>query len=79
VVTTSVGAEGMRLEHGVQAMVADDPDAFADAVVAVHEDPVLWRRLADGATAHVEANFSARAAGRAIEGILSLAEERRRA
>ena len=79
VVTTSVGAEGMRLEHGVQAMVADDPDAFADAVVAVHEDPVLWRRLAEGATAHVEANFSARAAGRAIEGILSLAEERRRA
>lgn len=79
VVTTSVGAEGMRLEHGAQAMVADDPDAFADAVVAVHEDPALWRRLADGATAHVEASFSARAAGRAIDGILSLAEERRRA
>lgn len=79
VVTTSVGAEGMRLEHGAHAMVADDPDAFADAVVAVHEDPALWRRLADGATVHVEASFSARAAGRAIDGILSLAEERRRA
>ena len=33
VVTTSVGAEGMGIEPGSHALVADDPQTFADAIV----------------------------------------------
>jgi O-antigen biosynthesis protein len=35
VVTTSVGAEGFGLTPGEHALVADDPDEFAQAVIPV--------------------------------------------
>lgn len=47
VVTTSVGAEGMALTSGVDVLVADDPQEFAQAVVKAYEDEELWRRLAE--------------------------------
>ncbi|MEO1245978.1 MAG: glycosyltransferase family 4 protein [Pseudomonadota bacterium] len=40
-VSTSVGCEGLGLEHGVQAKVADEPAAFADAVVELLANPEL--------------------------------------
>jgi SAM-dependent methyltransferase/glycosyltransferase involved in cell wall biosynthesis len=58
VVTTSVGAEGMMLVDGENAMVADDPDAFADAVVRVYSEEPIWSRLARASVAHVQAHFS---------------------
>jgi glycosyltransferase involved in cell wall biosynthesis len=45
-VTTRVGAEGIALEHGQNAMIADDPAAFAMHTVALLRDPA--RRLALG-------------------------------
>lgn len=44
-VTTSVGAEGMGIEDGVHAFVADDPAAFADAVCRLVEDDAAWLTL----------------------------------
>ena len=79
VVTTSIGAEGMRIEPGTHALVADDAEAFAEAVARVHEDPELWARLAAGGTDLIERNFSAQAAGAEIDRILSLAKETSRA
>jgi hypothetical protein len=38
VVTTSVGAEGMDLEDGNTALIADSPEAFAEAVVRLCTD-----------------------------------------
>lgn len=58
VVTTSIGAEGMRLVDGENAMIADEPDAFAKAVIRVYRDPSLWGRLSENSRRHVEANFS---------------------
>jgi glycosyltransferase involved in cell wall biosynthesis len=58
-VTTSIGAEGIGLEHGVTAMIADDDNAFAEAVARLYNDRELWKRLRANALALVERDFSA--------------------
>ena len=78
VVTTSVGAEGMGIEPGVHALVADDPDAFADAVARLHTDAMLWDSIATAARDLIERRFSPRAAGEAIDRILTHAQETHR-
>ncbi|MEW6517299.1 MAG: glycosyltransferase [candidate division FCPU426 bacterium] len=45
VVTTSMGAEGMGVEHDRQLLVADDAEGFAQAVIRLYSDPALWERL----------------------------------
>lgn len=45
VVTTSIGAEGMALEHGKHLLIADAPEEFAAAVLRLARDDDLWRRL----------------------------------
>ena len=55
VVSTTTGAEGFGIEPGREAMVADDPQAFADAVVRLIREPDLrdiiriagWRFIRD--------------------------------
>jgi glycosyltransferase involved in cell wall biosynthesis len=61
VVTTSIGAEGMGLVDGENALVADGAAAFAQAVVRLYEDDDLWHRLAARSRAHVEARYSEKA------------------
>src|SRR6185503_19250399 len=62
VVATSLAVEGMHLEPGRDVLVADSAAAFAEAVVRLHEDEALWRRLADGGRENVARHFSAQAA-----------------
>lgn len=64
-VTTSVGAEGMGLVDGDCVYVADDPQTFADRIVALHEDPAQWSRMSKQAVAYVDDNLS-REVGNAI-------------
>ena len=45
VISTRVGAEGMGLEHDHDVLVADDPEAFADAIVRAYQDEKLWKQL----------------------------------
>ena len=71
VVTTSVGAEGMGLEHRRHAIIADDAREMADGIAELYSDPELWRRLSDGGREHVERVFSPRAVGRTIEGSIT--------
>jgi GT2 family glycosyltransferase len=47
VVTTSCGAEGMELEEGREALIADTPAALAAACLRVYRDPELWRLMSD--------------------------------
>lgn len=47
IVTTPVGCEGIDLTDGVDALIAEDAAAFADAVVALLDDGALRQRLAD--------------------------------
>jgi glycosyltransferase involved in cell wall biosynthesis len=45
VVTTPIGAEGMNLQSGRNAMVCEEPRDFAAAVVRLLRDDDLWRLL----------------------------------
>ncbi|HEX8353688.1 MAG TPA: glycosyltransferase, partial [Pyrinomonadaceae bacterium] len=66
VVTTSVGAEGMSLRDGEEALIADTAAEFAAAVVRLYRDEGLWRHLASNAHAHVERHFSPRVVARVV-------------
>lgn len=71
VVTTSIGAEGLLLVDGENALVADTPEAFSRAVVRLYSDPALWARLSVNGSCHVTAHFSEDAAKARLEAILS--------
>ncbi len=58
VVTTTVGAEGLGLSDGVNVLIADTPDEFADRVVSLYNSETLWTKLALGALEAVKRNFS---------------------
>jgi glycosyltransferase involved in cell wall biosynthesis len=49
VVSTSKGAEGLDVKHGEHLLIADDPDAFARAVVDLLDHPEKARTLATNA------------------------------
>jgi GT2 family glycosyltransferase len=70
VVATSIAAEGMQLRDGHDILLADDADAFATAVLSLHDDAALWRRLSDGGLDNVRAHFSFDAARTTLHRIL---------
>jgi glycosyltransferase involved in cell wall biosynthesis len=57
VVTTSTGTEGMDAGSGQEALVADDPAAFADAVIRLQASPELRRTMGQQGRAWVEEQF----------------------
>jgi glycosyltransferase involved in cell wall biosynthesis len=61
VVTTSIGAEGMALIPGEHALIADTPEAFADAVIQLYNDENLWEHISQAAVKHMSEHFSAEA------------------
>jgi glycosyltransferase involved in cell wall biosynthesis len=83
VVSTSLGAEGLEVEHGVELLLADTPETFAAAVGDLLADPERARRIGEAARARVEQQYSWRAASERFEAfareLLSPAEQARRA
>ncbi|MDQ6652299.1 MAG: glycosyltransferase [Acidobacteriota bacterium] len=57
VVTTSIGAEGFGLKHGVEVMIADDPASFAAAVTLLYFGKELWESLAQNSRLVIEKHF----------------------
>jgi sugar transferase (PEP-CTERM/EpsH1 system associated) len=57
VVSTAVGAEGLPLRDGSDVVLADDPDAFADAVARLLTDPAAAARLGAQGAATVRAEY----------------------
>lgn len=62
VVATSCAVEGMHLRDGEDVLVADEPQAFADAILRLYDDEALWNRLAANGLENVERHFSMDAA-----------------
>jgi glycosyltransferase involved in cell wall biosynthesis len=58
VVTTSIGAEGLRVESGEHLLIADGPEPFADAVAKCLADEGLRRSLGVRAVACVRQWYS---------------------
>ena len=73
IVTTSIGAEGMELENERNVLIADDPCAFAAAVLRLYHDRELWNRLSAAGREHILMNFSESAAKPAIASLLKRA------
>jgi sugar transferase (PEP-CTERM/EpsH1 system associated) len=57
VVSTAVGAEGLPVVHGETALIADEPQAMADAVVSLLTDPESAATLGRRADEWVRAEF----------------------
>lgn len=58
VVSTSVGAEGIDVTHGKDILLADTPQAFAEAVLQILSDPELAKRLSQNGRALMENKYS---------------------
>jgi glycosyltransferase involved in cell wall biosynthesis len=69
VVTTTIGAEGIGLRDGENALIADDPGAFANAVVRLYEDEALWNRISRQSVEHIKENYSPPVLGKRIRDI----------
>jgi glycosyltransferase involved in cell wall biosynthesis len=57
VVATSKGAEGLNVRDGEHLLIADDPRAFADAVIRLLQDQPLRGRLTQAARTRVCAEY----------------------
>lgn len=69
VVATACAVEGMHLEDGRDVLVADDADAFADAVVRLYRDETLWLTLSINGLDNVRRHFSMEAAQETVQRI----------
>jgi O-antigen biosynthesis protein len=65
-VTTSSGAEGMQLGDLMPGLVADEPEAFAERVVALYGDEARWTRVQSHLLDLARERFSRRASRRAL-------------
>jgi len=77
VVATSAAVEGMHLHDGLDVLVADDAQAFANAVLRLDGDAALWENIAINGRDIVARHFSLDAA-RAVVREVFLARPRQR-
>ena len=70
VVSTTVGAEGLRYQDGEDIILADDPVSFANACLRLLSDEAARLSLAHNAIESVRKNFSWDAVSREFESIL---------
>jgi polysaccharide biosynthesis protein PslH len=57
VVSTTIGAEGLDVVDGEHILLADDPQSFADAVIALLRAPERAEQIGYHAASHVRAHF----------------------
>ena len=57
IVSTTIGAEGLDVEPGQQAIIVDTPEAFAASCCALLEDPERRRRLGAAARRHAVTHY----------------------
>ena len=70
VVATPAAVEGMHLRDGVDVLIGADAQGFADAVLRLYEDQLLWKTLARHGIENIERHFSFDAARRALRRVL---------
>ncbi len=76
VVATSIAAEGMYIENGRELLIADSSKEFADAVVRLYTDPVLWQRLSDAGRQVVRERYSPEVIRRGLEEVITSTDKR---
>jgi sugar transferase (PEP-CTERM/EpsH1 system associated) len=58
VVSTAIGVEGLPVTSGVNVIIADDPESFAQEVIRLLRDPEMRNRIEREARKFVETNAS---------------------
>jgi glycosyltransferase involved in cell wall biosynthesis len=78
VVSTRVGAEGLAKEDGAICALADDPEQFAERVLAMLANPDAGAQMAVQARAEVEAHWDMHAITRKlVEGYTEIVRAKR--
>lgn len=77
VIATGVAVEGGGFLHGEQVLVADSPEAYADAILQAYNDAVLWRNLSQNGYRFFVRNFSVEAVEQRLDSMLSELEQTR--
>jgi 2-polyprenyl-3-methyl-5-hydroxy-6-metoxy-1,4-benzoquinol methylase/glycosyltransferase involved in cell wall biosynthesis len=57
-ITTTIGAEGMSLTDGENAIIEDSAGAFANKAIELHNNRELWQSLAINGPKHIQTEFS---------------------
>jgi glycosyltransferase involved in cell wall biosynthesis len=57
-VATSIAVEGVEAKDGVEILVADTEEAFADSIVRLYTNENLWREVSRESVESLERNFS---------------------
>jgi sugar transferase (PEP-CTERM/EpsH1 system associated) len=70
VVSTSLGAEGLAVQHGQNILLADSPAEFAEAVCSLLRDIPQRQRLGASARQMVEQNYSWTNAAQVVDSVL---------
>jgi glycosyltransferase involved in cell wall biosynthesis len=70
VVATPMAIEGLFARNGVDVLVAEAAEDFAEAVVRLYRDESLWNRLSRGGMENVRRYFSVERARENLEAIL---------
>jgi sugar transferase (PEP-CTERM/EpsH1 system associated) len=71
VVSTTVGAEGLPVTHDRDIVIADDPPAFAEAVVRLIREPEVRRRIESAARRLVVERYDWSAVAQSFEDALA--------
>jgi glycosyltransferase involved in cell wall biosynthesis len=71
VVSTSVGAEGLPVQHDENIILADEPEDFARRVASLMKDTEARARLGSSARRLVEQRYSWASAAAHFEGVLA--------
>jgi glycosyltransferase involved in cell wall biosynthesis len=71
IVLTPLLASQLGWTHDHEALVAETPQAFADACCTLHEDEVLWERIRANAMARVAEDCSAERFDRTLTNLIS--------
>jgi glycosyltransferase involved in cell wall biosynthesis len=77
VVTTTIGAEGMGLRHGVEAMIVDSAEQFAEAIIQTYQNRELWQQLSIQGRLHIQKHFTPEVIGEEIRRALTELDEAR--
>lgn len=75
VVTTTIGSEGIALTHGENTIIVDEADKFAQAVLELYSDELLWNKLSENSISFIQNNFSVKSARSNILRILNVKTE----
>ncbi len=77
-VTTSIGAEGMFLTHGTDAMIADTPADFAKGIQTLWNNRALWENMATASQQTLMAHFSPQVAEEELRSAFAYIESHRK-